>query len=68
MAVLPVEQRARAEELDPEEARAIFDQLARQELSISGAEFIRRWDAGEYRGKADQPHVARVAMILPFGR
>jgi len=42
MAVMPREQRARAEELDPEEARAIFDQLAHRELSISGAEFIRR--------------------------
>lgn len=68
MAVLPREERACAEELGPEEARAMFDQVAREALSISGGEFIRRWDAGEYRGKADQQSVARVAMILPFGR
>ena len=68
MAIPTRERRARAEELSPEEAHAIFDRVAREELSISGEEFLRRWDSGEYEGRADQPNVARVAMLLPFGR
>ena len=34
--------------LTPEEARELFDNRARMELGISGEEFLRRWDAGEY--------------------
>ena len=30
------------------EATEVFDGIARRELGISGAEFLRRWDAGEY--------------------
>ncbi len=55
----------------PEEGRALFDYQARKLLSISGEEFLRRWDEGEYRDIADAPghrHIMRLAMLIPFGR
>jgi hypothetical protein len=58
-------------ELDPEEAQAIFDALARELLGISGAEFLRRWDAGAYDAIADDPdhpEVMRLALLESFGR
>lgn len=54
-----------------EEAWEIFDQDARHELGISGEEFLRRWDNGEYRDTQDDREgwkVMRVAMMLPFAR
>jgi len=55
----------------PDEGRALFDYQARKLLNISGEEFLRRWDAGEYRDLADAPgqrHIMRLAMLIPFGR
>jgi len=56
--------------LTEEEAVAAFDALAQREMGISGAEFLRRWDAGEWvdvnwdtvRGLVD------VSMALPLVR
>jgi hypothetical protein len=53
----------------PEEARAIFDARAQYELGISGEEFLRRWDNGEYQPVPDDPEgrkIERVAMIMSF--
>ena len=57
--------------LDPEEGRAQFDDLARRWLGISGDEFIRRFDAGEYRAYADSEKNSRLfhlTMLIAFGR
>ncbi|MGQ0838139.1 hypothetical protein [Actinokineospora sp.] len=35
-------------ELSDAEGAAAFDQLARREMGISGNEFLRRWDGGEW--------------------
>lgn len=35
--------------LTEDEAREMFDQRARELLGMSGAEFTRKWDAGEIR-------------------
>ena len=35
-------------ELNFEESQAFFDDKARELLVISGEEFLRRWNAGEY--------------------
>lgn len=54
-----------------EEGREIFDRQARKALGISGAEFLRRWDAGDYRRVADDADgrkVRRLAMLMPFAR
>ena len=49
------------------EGRKVFDRQARRHLRMSGAEFIRRWDAGEFK-ESDRPEVVQVAMLLPLGR
>lgn len=57
--------------LDPAEGRALFDRQARRLLNMSGADFLRRWEAGEYRTLPDTPEarkVMRVAYLIPFGR
>lgn len=54
-----------------EEGREIFDRQARKALGISGTEFLRRWDAGDYRCVADDVEgrkVRRLAMLIPFAR
>lgn len=54
-----------------EEAWELFDEDARHQLGISGEEFLRRWDNGEYRSIHDDREgrkVLRVAMMLPFAR
>lgn len=38
-------------ELSPQDAEHAFDAIARREMGISGAEFLRRWDAGCYEGQ-----------------
>ena len=49
----------------------LFDEQARTTLGITGEEFIRRWDAGEFDTVADDPdhpEILRLAMMLSFGR
>lgn len=38
-------------ELSRQEAEAAFDAVARREMGISGLEFLRRWDSGQYAGR-----------------
>lgn len=55
----------------PEEGRRLFDYQARKLMNMSGEEFLRRWDAGEFRNIADAPghrHIMRLAMLIPFAR
>lgn len=54
-------------ELTAEEGRELFDRAARRYLNMSGDEFIRAWDAGEF-DDPEQPDVIRVAMLIPFAR
>ena len=57
-------------DLSPEESRAFFDAKARELLDISGEEFVRRWNAGEYDEIADDPahsDIMYLAMFLPHG-
>lgn len=55
-------------ELSREQAKRLFNRQAQHYLKMSGKEFIEKWDAGQFNGKADTPAVIRVAMLLPFGR
>lgn len=55
----------------PAEGRELFDRQARRLLGLSGEEFLRKWDAGEYRDLPDTPEtrtVAYLALLIPFGR
>lgn len=54
-----------------EEGQELFDQRAQKELGISGEEFLRRWDAGEYKPVPDTKEgrkIGRLVMMLPFAR
>ena len=60
-----------AQVLNDVERRAFFDEQARALMSISGAEFLRRWDAGEFEACADdpeRPEIMHLALLIPFGR
>ena len=57
--------------LSREEGRAFFDEQARKLLGISGEEFLRRWDAGEYDDifdEPDHPEIMDLHMMEGFGR
>ena len=57
--------------LDAEEGRSLFDYKARQLLNVSGEEFVRRWDAGDFRPVPDTVEgrkVGRLVMMIPFAR
>ena len=55
-------------EYSAEEGRAIFDAAAQRRLGISGDEFLRKWDAGEFADDPDRPEVIDVAMLIPLVR
>jgi hypothetical protein len=57
--------------LEDEESRAFFDRQAQRLMGISGEEFLRRYDAGEFAAPQDdrqQRAVMKLAMLAPFGR
>ena len=54
--------------LTPEEAWDAFDQAARNDLHMSGQEFLQRWDAGAFHAAPDRPGVMDVAMLIPLVR
>jgi hypothetical protein len=57
--------------LPSEESRALFDSEAHHWAGVSGEEFLRRWDAGEYRDIPDTPEghrIMSVIYLIPFGR
>ncbi|HEY7035708.1 MAG TPA: hypothetical protein VH482_30495 [Thermomicrobiales bacterium] len=57
--------------LTEEEAKDLFDQEARYSLGISGEEFLRRYDAGEYRDETDMDvyhKINRLVMMMPLVR
>jgi len=52
-----------AHQLTSEEWAALLDEEARRYFGISGEEFQRRYEAGEFDVEA--PHVWEVALMLP---
>jgi hypothetical protein len=50
--------------LDDDEAREQFDREARRLLGISGDEFLRRYDAGEYNRPMEGRMTSDVMMLL----
>ena len=51
--------------LTPQQARARFDQEAHRVLGIPGAEFVRRWEGGEYA--RPRPVRGRGSLSPPAG-
>ncbi len=57
------------EAVSAEEARTAFERAAQHYLGVSGAEFLRAWDAGEYGPDPDtRPGVMELALLLPWAR
>lgn len=54
------------EDFTPEEGKRLFDEAARRYMDLSGEEFLRRWDAGEWKDDPDHYPVMRLVMLLPF--
>jgi hypothetical protein len=57
--------------LGDDEAHQYFDRQARRLLGISGEEFLRRYDAGEFavlNDERQQRAVMKLTMLSPFGR
>jgi hypothetical protein len=50
--------------LDDDEARELFDREARRLLGISGEEFLRRYDAGEYNRPLEDPEEENLMLML----
>lgn len=51
--------------------RRMLDEQARRLLGISGDEFLRRWEAGEYADRYDDlesPEIRRLARLIRFAR
>lgn len=51
--------------------RKLLDRQAQRMLNISGDEFLRRWDAGQYIDQVNNiecTSVRRLARLIPFAR
>lgn len=57
----------------PEEGLEMFDCEARHLMNMSGEEFLRRWDAGEFNelmsGYGDEhSNLVSLVLMIPFAR
>jgi len=71
MAITPERETSPVRYLDDDESHALFDREARRLMGMSGEEFLRRYDAGEFDAEMDGPRhdvLARMEMLIPFGR
>jgi hypothetical protein len=53
--------------IEPEEGFQLLDAAARRYLHISGEEFLRRWDNGDYANE-DTTELQRVAVLILAAR
>lgn len=54
--------------LDATEGEQLVERAAQRYLSISGKEFLRRWDTGYYTDPGERARAMRVALLIPFVR
>ena len=66
MAQAPAKSENIIKELTLEEGWELLDKQARKYLNMSGKEFVKKWEAGEFDEDPDQPELMHVAMLLPF--
>lgn len=55
-------------ELSPEQGQALLDARARVYFGISGDEFVRKWNLGDFADEDACPEAIRVAMLIPLVR
>jgi hypothetical protein len=71
VAITPEQETGGVRYLDDAEAREYFDREARRLMQMSGEEFVRRYDAGEFQAEMDGPRhrqLVEMVMLLPFVR
>jgi len=51
-----------------EESRQLFDATARQYVGMSGDDFLRAWDNGEFADSDARDRAMRVAILIPMIR
>jgi hypothetical protein len=57
--------------LTGEAALEYFEREIQRLMGMSGTEFVRRYDAGEYETLEDIPenwHILEASFLIPFGR
>lgn len=54
----------RIRQFTPEEARATFDRMAEFTMKISGDEFLKRWDAGDFSERLDEPSIDMMVRLM----
>ena len=64
----PTKQSNNIRKLTVKEGHELFDQQARANLSMSGAEFISAYDAGKLDDRLEESTTMRVVMLLPLAR
>ena len=55
-------------ELSDEEASELFERAVQRRLKMSTEEFLRKLDAGEFKGREEEPHIMSLLMRLPLVR
>lgn len=57
-------------ELTSEDGQTLFDQITQREMGMSGAEFLKRWDDGEWAdmNMDEVPGLVEAWIALPFAR
>jgi hypothetical protein len=71
MALSPDQATSKTHFLDDDESHQFFDREARRLMHMSGEEFLRRYDAGEFEAEMDGPRhrqLVQMVMLIPFGR
>jgi hypothetical protein len=71
VALIPDQATSGIRYLDDEESHQLFDREARRLMNMSGEEFLRRYDAGEFESEMDGPRhrqLVQMVMLIPFGR
>lgn len=67
-AVVERESGVTVREVSPEERWRIFDEAARHYLGMSGEDFARAWDGGNFDDNPDARKMMRVALLRPGAR
>lgn len=54
--------------LGKDESEELFDAIARKNMQLTGDEFLKHWNNGEYDGKNwdDVPGLTETVVALPF--
>jgi hypothetical protein len=71
MAITPEKKSEGIRFLSDEESHQLFDAEARRLMNMSGEEFLRRYDAGEFQDQMDGPlhhNLVALVMLIPLGR